>query len=82
MSDHFLVKVSDFGLSRKLEEEDMHEEHDSGIARPIRWMAIESIRDAVYSTSTDVVTRLLTTSYNELQHEYIHVYAYTHIEIN
>ena len=50
-----LVKIADFGLDSILDEEKELVYVKSELGRlPIRWMAIESIRDSEFSTSSDV----------------------------
>ena len=48
-----LVKISDFGISKKLYEDYEHQMTKVN-PKPIKWLAIESIRDMVYSTQSDV----------------------------
>ena len=47
------LKVSDFGLSRKLNLESMYVTQTEG-RFPVRWMAIESIVDRTFTTHSDV----------------------------
>lgn len=50
-----VVKIADFGLDSISEEENGLIYMKSELGRlPIRWMAIESIRDGEFSTSSDV----------------------------
>ena len=50
-----VIKIADFGLDSTLEEEkDLVYMHNDSGRLPIRWMAIESIRDGEFSTSSDV----------------------------
>ena len=50
------IKVSDFGLARVLEDgKDYYRMGQSG-ALPIRWMAIESIADFIFTTESDIVS--------------------------
>jgi serine/threonine protein kinase len=46
-------KISDFGMSRVLKDGAQQGQTASRLG-PVRWMAPESIRDAVYSTKSDV----------------------------
>jgi AXL receptor tyrosine kinase len=50
------VKVSDFGLSRVLEDGKDYYRMGQTCALPIRWMAIESLVDMIFSTETDIVS--------------------------
>jgi len=47
------VKVCDFGLARVVYSGDQYCKLTSG-RLPLKWMAIESIRDRVYTTHSDV----------------------------
>lgn len=52
-----IIKVSDFGLSKSLYEKMyFRQEKSEGIKLPIKWMAIESINDGIFSEKTDVVS--------------------------
>ena len=52
-----LVKVADFGLSRDLYEKDYYSSKDLDRKgkMPIKWMALESLEDFVFTTKSDVV---------------------------
>ena len=53
------IKVSDFGLSIDFYEKNyVRQEKSTDIKLPIKWMAIESIVDGVFSEKTDVVDNL------------------------
>ena len=47
------LKIADFGLSRVVAEGDAYVKTTSG-RLPFKWMAIESIRDRVYTSMSDV----------------------------
>ena len=53
-----VIKVADFGLSMNMYEK-MYFRQDKreGVKLPVKWMAIESIEDAVFSEKTDVVSK-------------------------
>ncbi|XP_065354922.1 insulin-like receptor [Calliphora vicina] len=47
------VKIGDFGMTRDIYENDYYRKGTKGLL-PVRWMPPESLRDGVYSTSSDV----------------------------
>ena len=51
---NFVIKVVDFGLSEKLYDR-TYIRKDAAGKLPIKWMAIESLTDLVFSERTDVV---------------------------
>ena len=62
IDDNFVIKVADFGLSediyckdyfRQVLNRDIKEE--GVIKLPIKWMALESLLDGVFTEKTDVV---------------------------
>ena len=50
------VKVADFGLSRDLFDNDYYRMEDLNKPLPIKWMAIESLNDSVFTRESDVVS--------------------------
>lgn len=57
MSDKYIVKIGDFGMSKDVYTNNYYRENGEGKARPVKWMALESIRDGKYSTETEVVSK-------------------------
>ncbi|XP_054609971.1 tyrosine-protein kinase receptor TYRO3 [Dunckerocampus dactyliophorus] len=53
LGDDLVVRVADFGLSRKIYSSNYYREQKS-IRVPVKWLAIESLSDSVYTTKTDV----------------------------
>ncbi|XP_065203489.1 vascular endothelial growth factor receptor kdr-like [Planococcus citri] len=53
LADGFVIKICDFGLAKNMYEDDIYERTRATLL-PIRWMAIESIKDRVFSTQSDV----------------------------
>merc|ERR1719277_831848 len=56
IDDQDCVKVADFGLSRDLYEKDYYssKELDRKGKMPIKWMALESLEDFVFTAKSDV----------------------------
>lgn len=51
-----VIKVSDFGLTRNSYEKlYVRQDKSQGVKLPIKWLAIESLNDGVFSEKTDVV---------------------------
>ena len=52
-----MIKVADFGLSESMDvtKEYFRQNKDTAIKLPVKWMAIESITDGIFSEKTDVV---------------------------
>ncbi|XP_064458283.1 proto-oncogene tyrosine-protein kinase receptor Ret-like isoform X2 [Ornithodoros turicata] len=48
-----MVKISDFGLSRDVYEGDTYLKKSKGRV-PVKWMALESLEDHIYTTKSDV----------------------------
>ena len=53
VSEEGTCKVADFGLARDIYQSDYYRKEKGGML-PIRWMAPESIRDGVFTASSDV----------------------------
>ena len=53
-----VIKVADFGLSETIEsnKEYFRQDENVVIKVPVKWMAIESICDGVFSEKSDVVS--------------------------
>ena len=52
-----MVKVADFGLSKHLSESTyVSSEEGKKRKMPIKWMAIESLEEMVFTVKTDVVS--------------------------
>lgn len=49
-----LVKVADFGLTRKLPDDQDYWQADHVMKLPVKWCAIESLDDRVFSQGSDV----------------------------
>ncbi|XP_020711050.2 vascular endothelial growth factor receptor 1-like isoform X1 [Athalia rosae] len=53
LADDNIVKICDFGLARNMYKDNNYKKRGEG-PLPIKWMAIESIRDRIFSTQSDV----------------------------
>ena len=54
---NFVIKVADFGLAESLDssKDYFRQDKDNLIKLPIKWLALESIHDGVFSEKSDVV---------------------------
>ncbi len=52
-----MVKVADFGLSESIDisKDYFRQGEEEGVKLPIKWLALESISDGIFSEKTDVV---------------------------
>ncbi|XP_012285918.1 vascular endothelial growth factor receptor 1 isoform X2 [Orussus abietinus] len=53
LAENGVVKICDFGLAKTMYKDDNYKKKGDG-PLPIKWMAIESIRDRVFSTQSDI----------------------------
>ncbi|XP_023245098.1 vascular endothelial growth factor receptor 1-like [Copidosoma floridanum] len=53
LAENNIIKICDFGLAKTLYKDENYKKQ-SGSKLPVKWMAIESIRDGVFSTMSDV----------------------------
>ena len=65
----FVIKVADFGLSEDVyctnyfRQGRQGENGEAPVKLPLRWMAIESLNDGVFSEKTDVVRLIASLKY-------------------
>ena len=54
----FVIKVADFGLAESMDssKDYFRQNEESIIKLPIKWLALESIHDGVFSEKSDVVS--------------------------
>ena len=54
-----MIKVADFGLSESMDatKEYFRQKEDEVVKLPLKWLAIESINDGIFSEKTDVVRK-------------------------
>ena len=62
IDEHFVIKVSDFGLTEDIYSRNyfrqlstQEEDGETPVKLPVKWMALESLNDGVFSEKTDVV---------------------------
>ncbi|PNF14062.1 hypothetical protein B7P43_G03563 [Cryptotermes secundus] len=53
LADDNIVKICDFGLAKSMYKSDNYRKKGDG-PLPVKWMAVESIRDRIFSTQSDV----------------------------
>ena len=60
ISENNVIKVSDFGLSRSMHEK-LYFLQDANVKvkLPVKWMALESLQDGVFTEKTDVVREIV-----------------------
>ncbi len=51
-----VIKVADFGLSESLYTKTYFREGGEKVMLPVKWMAVESLRDFVFTEKSDVVS--------------------------
>ncbi|KAL1426125.1 hypothetical protein MTO96_018507 [Rhipicephalus appendiculatus] len=54
LSEDFIVRVADFGLSRDVYEKDYYSGDNKKTKLPVKWMAPESLEKGIYNHKTDV----------------------------
>ncbi|XP_076384324.1 vascular endothelial growth factor receptor 1-like [Megalopta genalis] len=55
LADDNVVKISDFSLAKSLYKEEMYKKN-SDCPLPIKWLAIETMKDRIFSTQSDIWT--------------------------
>lgn len=53
LAENNVVKICDFGLAKTMYKDDNYKKQGNA-PLPIKWMAIESIRDRIFSTQSDI----------------------------
>ncbi|CAG2061258.1 unnamed protein product [Timema podura] len=53
LADDNIVKICDFGLAKSMYKSDNYQKKGDG-PLPVKWMSVESIRDRIFSTQSDV----------------------------
>ena len=67
IDENFVIKVADFGLAEDIYYKDYFRQifggnaQEEGVVKlPIKWMALESLSDGIFTEKTDVVSNLAT----------------------
>ena len=55
----YIIKVADFGLAENLYCRNYFREGGEEVRLPVKWMAIESLKDCVFTEKSDVVSCLV-----------------------
>ena len=63
LAEDNIVKICDFGLAKDVYKYDNYVKKNDG-PLPIKWMAIESIRDKVFTSKSDVSLQTIKCIYN------------------
>ena len=53
VGNDYVMKIADFGLARDVNATNFYYKNSVGML-PVKWMAIESLFDKVYTTQSDV----------------------------
>ncbi|KAF6021994.1 MET [Bugula neritina] len=55
VSEEYIVKIADFGLSKDLYSKDYYQSDEkNGVPLPIKWLALESLNSGMFTTMSDV----------------------------
>jgi hypothetical protein len=54
IDEHYGIKIADFGLSEDIYSKTYFRQ-ESDAKLPVKWMALESLQEGVFSEKTDVV---------------------------
>lgn len=64
VTNDYIVRIGDFGLSRDIHNKDYYRPiTGSTTALPAKWMALESLQNFVFTTQSDVVSRVIVELY-------------------
>ena len=63
LDSNLIVKISDFGLTRNIEQKNYYKTDDQTKKFPVRWMSIETMIRGIFSLQSDVVNLLLLSTF-------------------
>lgn len=57
IDEHYVIKIADFGLSEDIYSKTYFRQVESHtpVKLPVKWMALESLQEGVFSEKSDVV---------------------------
>ena len=57
IDEHGVIKIADFGLSEDIYSKTYFRQGECGhsVKLPVKWMALESLQEGIFSEKTDVV---------------------------
>ena len=57
IGDDGVIKIADFGLSEDIYITNyFHQDRNKSVKMPVKWMAIESLQEGIFTEKTDVVS--------------------------
>ena len=62
IDSHFVIKISDFGLGEDVYARNYFKQDkiaQGSVRFPVKWMALESLLDRIFSEKTDVVSNCM-----------------------
>ena len=60
IDEHCVIKIADFGLTEDIYSKTyFRQKSHSSMKLPVKWMALESLQEGVFSEKTDVVRHLV-----------------------
>ncbi len=57
LDNRLVLKISDFGLSRDLQDKEYYKVENTAVELPVRWMSPESLTNWIFTTKSDVVRK-------------------------
>ena len=56
IDEHYVIKIADFGLSEDIYSKTyFRQQATAAVKLPVKWMAIESLQEGIFSEKTDIV---------------------------